>query len=482
MHVVLNWLTQGVIVAVLAAAALRLIPRSRAQARYGILWTSYLLVLVLPIMPVLVALVVDGPAIDLVPAAAGPVVTVPTAWWASPSAAVGLWIVWSCIQAARLGASALGARNVRRRGRECPASVLARLPHWSRVGATGRRIRVLLSSEVRAAAVLGGGTPTIAVAPTLIGRLSVHDLDRVLIHEWAHVQRRDDVAQLVQRIVRIMVGWHPAAWWLERQLEFEREVACDEIAVSVTGSAKEYATCLATLAALPAARLRSVAALAVASPRRLRARIVRILAAPYAAASRPWRVIAIGGGVALLACTVVVADLQVAGSATSSALAAPVASSLRPAPVVRARLVAARSVERTDPGPRPAPGRRREASVRPRAAAYAPLPHVDTAEAIGDASTSAAAVTPLPASAWPLGAPVSLPVATGSSERPVQAPTETSPAARLVATEPRPAAQTRAPWTRAADVGVSIGRASQTAGTATAGFFHRFSKKLAGSF
>ena len=482
MHVVLNWLTQGVIVAVLAAAALRLVPQSRAQARYGILWTSYLLVLVLPTMPMLVALVVDGPTIDLVPAGAGPVVTVPTAWWASPSAAVGLWIFWSCIQAARLGASALGARNLRRRGRECPASVLARLPHWSRVGATGRRTCVVLSSEVRAAAVLGGGTPAIAVAPTLIGRLSVGDLDRVLVHEWAHVQRRDDLAQLVQRIVRIVVGWHPAAWWFERQLEFEREAACDEIAVSVTGSAKDYATCLATLAALPAARLRSVAALAVASPRRLRARIVRILTAPYVAAPRPWRVIAIAGGAALLACTVVVADLQIAGSATSSAHASPVASPVRPEPVVRARPVVARSVERTDPESRPASARRHEASVRPRSAAYAPSPHIGTAEPIGDAFASAAAVTPWPTSAWPLGAPVPLPVAPGSSERPVQATAETPPAARLVATEPRPAVQTRAPWTRAADVGVSIGRASQTAGTATAGFFHRFSKKLAGSF
>jgi beta-lactamase regulating signal transducer with metallopeptidase domain len=481
-HVVLNWLTQGVIVAVLAAAALRLIPQSRAQARYGILWTSYLLVLVLPAMPMVVALVVDGPTIDLVPAAAGPVVTVPTAWWASPSAAAGLWITWSCIQAARLGASALGARNVRRRGRECPVSVLARLPHWSRVGGTGRRTRVLLSSEVRAAAVLGVGTPAIAVAPTLIGRLSLADLDRVLVHEWAHVQRRDDVAQLVQRIVRIVVGWHPAAWWLERQLEFEREAACDEIAVSVTGSAKDYATCLATLAALPAARLRSVAALAVASPRRLRARIVRILTAPYVAASRPWRVIAIGGGVALLACTVVVADLQVAGSATSSAPASPIARPLLPQTIVRALPVAAPSVEHTQPGSQPAPGRRQEAGVRPRSGAYAPLPRVDKAEAIDSASVSAEAVTPLPASAWPLGVPVSLPVATGSSERAVQAAAETSLAARLVATEARPAAQARAPWTRAADVGVSIGRASQTAGTATAGFFHRVSKKLAASF
>jgi hypothetical protein len=37
-------------------------------------------------------------------------------------------------------------------------------------------------------------------------------------------------------------------------------------------------------------------------------------------------------------------------------------------------------------------------------------------------------------------------------------------------------------WSRAADAGVSIGRASTTAGVATAGFFRRFGKKVAGAF
>src|SRR4029434_10138006 len=113
------------------------------------------------------------------------------------------------------------------------------------------------------------GRPQIAIAPALVGQLNTLDLDRVLVHEWAHVQRRDDIGQLVPRLFWIVVGWHPAAWWFERQLEFEREAACDELAVSVTGSAKGYAGCLALLAALPHASAAPVPALAVASPSKL---------------------------------------------------------------------------------------------------------------------------------------------------------------------------------------------------------------------
>jgi hypothetical protein len=40
----------------------------------------------------------------------------------------------------------------------------------------------------------------------------------------------------------------------------------------------------------------------------------------------------------------------------------------------------------------------------------------------------------------------------------------------------------RAPWTAAADGGVAIGRKSRDAGVATAGFFTRFARRVAGSF
>ena len=63
----------------------------------------------------------------------------------------------------------------------------------------------------------------------------------MLIHEWAHVQRRDDLVNILQIVVRIIAGWHPALWWIDHRLHIEREIACDEITVAVTGSPKAYA-------------------------------------------------------------------------------------------------------------------------------------------------------------------------------------------------------------------------------------------------
>ena len=56
------------------------------------------------------------------------------------------------------------------------------------------------------AAVLGWGAPMIAVAPSMLHTLQTDELDRVLIHEWAHVQRRDDLTNIVQVVVLERLG------------------------------------------------------------------------------------------------------------------------------------------------------------------------------------------------------------------------------------------------------------------------------------
>ncbi len=430
--------------------------------------------LVLPIVPIVLTIVSGGDTVDLAPAAAGPVMTIPAAWWTSSAAATSLWMIWFYVQAVLLAVSVISIRNARRSGRECPASALARLPNWSRLSVTGRRTRVILSGEVRAAAVLGCGAPTIAVAPALIDQLSDTDLDRVLVHEWAHVQRRDDVAQLAQRIAGTIIGWHPAAWWIERQLEFEREAACDEVAVSVTGSAKGYATCLAMLATRPESRLHSIAALG-ASSSRLRERVVRILAVPCDAAGRPWRALTIGAGGGLLACTLLVANLQLVESAVTSAVISTAAYLPGGESIVTDLAVVARPANRTEPAPRPPAARRQESRGKqiPATTTGESSPRVEEKveekEGSRELLTSAAEVAPLPLQASTL--PVDL-----------SGPLPAFP-------EPRVAEESRAPWTRAVDVGaevgrasVEVGRASRDAGVATAGLFSRFGKSLAGAF
>jgi beta-lactamase regulating signal transducer with metallopeptidase domain len=457
MDLLLNWLLQGVLVAIAASAALRLMTTFPAPARYRIICVAYLLVLALPAIPLVSIAAIDVLAVDPATSAGRPVLTMPAAWWTSPAVAAGLWITWSAVHAVQFVSGVAAVRQAKRESRPCPVDLLARLPHWSQVHATGRPTRVVLSNHVRFAAVIGCGSPVIALAPSLIEQLSAADLDRVLVHEWAHVQRRDDVMQFVQQITRAVVGWHPAAWWLERQLEFEREAACDQVAVAITGSAKRYAACLTALAVLPHPSVRSLPALAAVSPSGLRRRLVRILALPSARTTPPRRAATLCADVALAALALAVTNVRAVAPETTwtaAQMVAPPEINDRAVIEVSATFVAAVPATprvQSDPAPvlrpdRPSPSAALELDV--------PRPDAEARPNQESAPTMLPAV-PLQSQEWTAGVAVAQPSA------------------------PPPAA---APWTVASDAGIAIGKSSRTAGIATAGFFTRVGKKIAASF
>jgi beta-lactamase regulating signal transducer with metallopeptidase domain len=485
---VLNWMTQGVMVAIVAAAGLRVIPLSRPRARYAVVWAAYLLVVVLPAVAPVFAWAVDPLPADLAPSL--PLVTVPGAWWASPAAALALWVAWAGMHIILFARAAAAVQRAKRSGRECPREVLAGLRYWTRVSSGGRPARVVLSDSVRLAGVLAFGRPAIAIAPPLVGQLNSLDLDRVLVHEWAHVQRRDDIGQLVQRLFRIVVGWHPAAWWLERQLDFEREAACDELAVSVTGSAKGYAGCLALLAALPQASGRSVPALAVLSRSRLHRRVVRILRMPYVAVQRPWRAVTACTVTALFACTVTVAHVHVAGFTGASAVISTTAT-IPFRTFEAAQTVTTQSQEPTRVLAVPVRrGGSRRTTLERVVGESARSAEVMKPRGIEPTSPSAGALPLTESADVPLPLPLSASTVSQRSESDVSSIDEVvSLAARPPAIGAPPgtprslsADQAQMPWTRAADSGIALGRASQGAGIATAGLFTRFGKRIAGSF
>jgi TonB family protein len=73
-------------------------------------------------------------------------------------------------------------------------------------------------------------------------------LDPVLVHELAHVQRRD-AGWLQLAHVMLAVWWmHPLAWVAARHLRVERERACDDLALAFGSRASEYASELVSLA------------------------------------------------------------------------------------------------------------------------------------------------------------------------------------------------------------------------------------------
>jgi hypothetical protein len=338
----------------------------------------------------------------------------------------------------------------------------------------------VLSNGVRSAAVLGCGSPVIALAPAVIDQLNDEDLDRIVIHEWAHVQRRDDIAQMIQRLVRMVAGWHPAVWWLDRHLELEREVACDEMVVAETGSAKGYAVCLATLAAMPGAEVRSLPALSAVSSSGLRRRLDRILAAHRGVSRRPWRAIAACASFAVAALAVAVGNVRVVTPADASF---PVAT----APVT-ARMIAAvvslpaPRVTEADDASRRVVARRvtGDGSTRERRA-NGPVSHAD-ARSIRESSAPPALTASSQSEVRPVDSSPSLLLATPTAGAQVVALIDTHQAAgRSDGGEPANN-KDRAAWDAAADAGVAIGRGSQNAGVATARLFNRFGRKIADSF
>ncbi len=69
----------------------------------------------------------------------------------------------------------------------------------------------------------------------------------MIAHELAHIRRHDYLVNLLQSTVETLLFYHPASWWISRQIRAEREHCCDDVAVELCGDRLTYARALADL-------------------------------------------------------------------------------------------------------------------------------------------------------------------------------------------------------------------------------------------
>ena len=70
----------------------------------------------------------------------------------------------------------------------------------------------------------------------------------VLLHEFAHIRRRDDLTRLAARAVTIMYWFHPLSWLAFRKFKMEQEKSCDERVIRSGIRPSDYASHLVELA------------------------------------------------------------------------------------------------------------------------------------------------------------------------------------------------------------------------------------------
>ncbi|MEM7473433.1 MAG: M56 family metallopeptidase [Planctomycetota bacterium] len=109
---------------------------------------------------------------------------------------------------------------------------------------------VATSRDIGSPVVVGFGRGARILLPVgFVDDLSQEQLSQVLIHEVAHILRRDPMTQMFARFVIAVWWWCPLVWILDKKLRQASEEACDDFVISNFEPA-QYGTTLLTLGKL----------------------------------------------------------------------------------------------------------------------------------------------------------------------------------------------------------------------------------------
>lgn len=284
MTAVVAWLWQGMVVAWLTGLVLRRMPRLNASTRHAIWWFALAAVLALPLFGGVADMTAEtsfAPGAGLPQAPGGAVVVPTTPGWLI-ACGMGIWLGAVINGLARIALGVQWLVRLKEHSSPLPVSRQVRLTMWSSVRGSGRRSELRVSHRARGACALGLVRPVIVVSRDLMDALGDEELDQIVMHEHAHLARYDDWSRLVQAVIASVAGLHPAVRFILREIDLEREAACDDRVVLRTGDPRRYASCLADAAgvsAMTAAYEPEIVPGAIRPARALQVRVGRLLEA-----------------------------------------------------------------------------------------------------------------------------------------------------------------------------------------------------------
>lgn len=77
-----------------------------------------------------------------------------------------------------------------------------------------------------------GGKVWLVIPASLVERMESSQIRMILLHEIAHISRRDHICRWVEWIAGIFFWWNPVTWWARYNLHANEELCCDEMVLS----------------------------------------------------------------------------------------------------------------------------------------------------------------------------------------------------------------------------------------------------------
>ncbi|MGA8311556.1 MAG: M56 family metallopeptidase [Terriglobales bacterium] len=277
---ILNCAIEGLGIAVLAWILLRVIGRQNSGTRFAVWFSALLGIAALPLFGKLAS---SGAELTRQSE-----ITMPASW------ALYIFAGWALVAAAGLVRVAAGFWHLHRLRKTCvPLEVATLDPLLQKTlkeFSSPRSVAVCISDQLRVPTAIGFARPLVVLPSWTMQDLSTTELNAILLHELAHLRRWDDWTNLIQKVLGALFFFHPAVWWIEKNLALEREMACDDLVLAKTASPRVYAECLVSLA--EKSLLRRGLTLAQAAVNRMRQvslRVSQILDVNRPSATRVWR-------------------------------------------------------------------------------------------------------------------------------------------------------------------------------------------------
>ena len=272
----------GTLLAAAVWLLLQLFPKRDSRTNFAIWFSTLLATAMLPLFSVYLESRAGGPG------GSTAVFTVSTsvAWYA--------FLGWAVIAFTGLARVVLATFQLRRLRADAVPVEMESLP--AEIGAIveeGRKSRpvsVLVSDRLEVPTAIGFSRPAVILPAWMVESTPAEELKYILLHELAHLRRRDDWTNLAQKILKALFFFLPSVWWIERRLSLDREMACDDAVLVHSGTPVGYAECLAHVAERSFLRKQiALAQAAVGRVRQLTARVTRILDPERPQATQLWK-------------------------------------------------------------------------------------------------------------------------------------------------------------------------------------------------
>lgn len=109
----------------------------------------------------------------------------------------------------------------------------------ARLGISGH-ISLMESAVIKVPVVTGFIKPMVLVPIGMFANLPAEQVEAILLHELAHIRRKDFLMNVLQRLAESLFFFNPFIAWLSARIREEREACCDDIVMEYTTDKRSY--------------------------------------------------------------------------------------------------------------------------------------------------------------------------------------------------------------------------------------------------